>query len=121
MITNSEIYEAYLSAVLSGDHETAAQYLADDFTFKGPMMAANNKQEFFANLSPQLAAMTRGYNILQQFEKGDELCAIYEYNIETPVGKGAVYMVECVKVRDGQLASARLVFDSAQFSALMPG
>ena len=120
-MNNREIFEAYLNAVLSGDHETAAQYLADDFTFKGPMMAANSKQEFFANLSPQLAAMTRGSNILQQFEKGDELCTIYEFNIETPVGKGAVYMVEWVKVRDGQLISARLVFDTAEFGALMPG
>ena len=120
-MNNSEIYEAYLGAVLSGDHETAAKYLAEDFTFKGPMMAANSREEFFANLSPQLAVMTRGYNILQQFEKDDELCAIFEYNIETPVDKGAVYMVEWVKLHDGQLTSARLVFDTAQFMALMPG
>lgn len=118
---NSGIYEAYLKAVLTGDHETAAQYIADDFTFQGPILDTKNKKEFFANLSPQLAAMTRGYNILQQFEKGDELCTIFEYNIETPVGKGAVYMVEWNKVRDGQLTSGKLVFDSAQFNALIPG
>jgi len=43
------------------------------------------------------------------------------YNLETPAGKGAIYMVEWNKVRDGQLTSARLLFDMAQFSALMPG
>jgi len=36
------------------------------------------------------------------------------------VDKGAVYLVEWNKVRDGQLVSGKLVFDSAEFNALMP-
>ncbi len=118
---NGEIYEGYLTAVLTGDNNTASKYIADDFTFNGPVLKANNKKEFFAGLSPDLPAITRGYNILQQFEKGDELCTLFEYNIETPVGKGAVYMVEWNKLRDGQLVSGKLVFDPAEFNALMPG
>ncbi len=116
----SEIFEAYLQGVLSGDHETVSQYLADDFTFDGPMIKASNKKEFFSNLSPELMAIARGYNILQQFEKDDELCTLYEFNIETPVGKGAVYMTEWNKIQNGKIDSARLLFDTAQFNALMP-
>lgn len=117
---NSEVFKAYIDAFTAGDIDTARQYIADDFTFNGPMVKANNKKEFFANISPDLIAMTQGYNMLQQFEAGDELCSIYEYNFETPVGKGSVYMVEWNKVRDNQLTSARLLFDTAELNALMP-
>ncbi len=118
---NSEVFKAYIDAFTAGDLDTARTYIADDFTFDGPFVKAGNKKEFFDNISPDLIAMTRGYNMLRQFEDDGELCSIYEFNIETPVGKGAVYMVEWNKVRNGQLASAKLLFDTAQFSALMPG
>lgn len=118
---NSDAFKAYIDAFTAGDLDTARNYIADDFTFNGPMLKATNKKEFFDNISPDLLSMTRGYTMLRQFEDGDEVCSIYEYNLETPVGQGAVYMVEWNKVRDGQLTSARLLFDTAQFSALMSG
>jgi predicted SnoaL-like aldol condensation-catalyzing enzyme len=118
---NSDVFKAYIDAFTAGDLDTARNYIADDFTFNGPMLKATNKKEFFDNISPDLLSMTRGYTMLRQFEDGDEVCSIYEYNLETPVGQGAVYMVEWNKVRDGQLTSARLLFDTAQFSALMSG
>jgi len=63
MSKNSEIYEVYLKAMLTGDQETAGKYIADAFTFNGPILKTKNKKEFFENVSPDLAAMTRGYNI----------------------------------------------------------
>lgn len=117
---NSEVFKAYIDAFTAGDIDTARKYIADDFMFDGPMVKATNKKEFFDNISPELIAMTRGYTMLRQFEDGDELCSMYEYNVETPVGKGAVYMTEWNKVRNDQLISSRLLFDSAQLNALMP-
>ena len=119
-MNNRDIFVAYLDAFTAGDIETAKQYLAEDFQFDGPFVKAESKDEFFSQISPDLITMTRGYKLLQQFEAGDELCSIYEYNIETPVGQGAIYMTEWNKVQDNQLKSARLLFDSAQFNALMP-
>jgi hypothetical protein len=48
------------------------------------------------------------------------VCSIYDFEIETPAGSGSVTMSEWCTVRDGRLTSARLVFDTAAFNALMP-
>lgn len=96
---SSDVFNAYLNAFTSGDIDTARQYIADDFTFHGPLVKADGKQAFFDSISPDLIAMTRGYKMLRQFEDGDELCSIYEFNLETPVAKGAIYMTEWSKVR----------------------
>jgi hypothetical protein len=50
----------------------------------------------------------------------DGVCSIYDFDVETPAGSGSVVMAEWNVVRDGRIASARLVFDTAAFAALMP-
>ena len=52
---------------------------------------------------------------------GDEVSSTYEVAIETPVGAGAVLMSEWHTVRNGALASGRVVFDTAVFRSLVPG
>jgi hypothetical protein len=64
--------------------------------------------------------MANGYTMLRQFESGDEVVSIYEFELGPPATPGTVLMTEWNTVRDGKLASARLVFDTAQFAALMP-
>lgn len=118
---NRDVFTAYLNAFTAGDLDTARQYIADDFDFQGPIVQATGKQAFFDNISPDLVAMTRGFELLRQFEQDDEVISIYEYQIETPAGQGAIFMMEWCTVKNGQLAASRLVFDSAQFAALMPG
>ncbi len=56
----------------------------------------------------------------RMFVEGDEVCALYDFHIETPAGAGSVYMSEWSVVRDGKLASSRLLFDTGAFMALMP-
>ncbi|MDX6391054.1 MAG: hypothetical protein QOJ73_2117, partial [Streptosporangiaceae bacterium] len=50
-----------------------------------------------------------------------ELCSFYDFKIETPAGAGSIPMAEWNSFRDGKLASARLIFDTAAMAALMPG
>jgi hypothetical protein len=45
---------------------------------------------------------------------------IYDFEIETPAGAGSVLMAEWAVIRDGKVASSRLIFDTAAFMALMP-
>ena len=119
MSSPSQVFTDYLSAFTSGDMETAQSLIADDFAFNGPMMQVEGKQAFFAGIT-QLTPIIRGFKMLRQFEDGDEVCSIYDFEIETPAGAGSVTMSEWCTVRDGRLASARLVFDTAAFNALMP-
>ena len=118
-MTASEVFNNYLSAFGSNDMERARALVADDFSFDGPMLQVQGKDAFFEAMSG-LPSIMKGHKILKQFEDGDEVCSIYDFEIETPAGSGSVTMSEWCTVEDGQLKSARLLFDTAAFNALMP-
>lgn len=115
----ADVVNAFLTAFSSGDLDTAYGLVADDFVFRGPMLQSDGKQAFVDG-SQGLAPIVRGHRMLRQFVDGDDVCSIYEFHVETPGGAGSVTMCEWNTVRDGRLASTRLVFDTAAFSALMP-
>ncbi len=48
------------------------------------------------------------------------MVSIYEFEVGPPATPGSVLMMEWNTLRDGKVASGRLVFDTAQFAALMP-
>lgn len=116
-ITN--IFESYLDRFTSGDVDGAAELLDDSFNFVGPMVQADNKADFLAGASG-LGPITRGYTMHRIWEDGENVCAFYDFNIETPVGSGSISMAEWSVIRDGKLVSSRLIFDTAAFNALMP-
>ena len=58
--------------------------------------------------------------MVRQWSEGDEVCSVYEFKVETPAGAGSITMAEWATVRDGKLASARVIFDTAALAALMP-
>ena len=117
--TPATVFNAYLNAFTAGDLDAAYLYVADDFVFTGPILQSEGKEAFVEG-SRGLAPIVRGHTLLRQFEDGDEVCSIYDFAVETPAGTGAVTMTEWNVVRDGRLASARVVFDTAAFAALMP-
>ena len=114
-----EVVNAYLEAFWSGDFEQARRLVVDDFSFQGPLAQADDKETFFASAAP-LVPIVRGYRPLRQWAEGDEVCTVYECQLETPVGAGCVLMSEWNTMRDGRVAAARLMFDTAAFRALLP-
>jgi ketosteroid isomerase-like protein len=115
----AEIFRTYLERFTSGDTAGAAELLTDDFRFHGPFQQSEGKAAFLAG-SAQLGPIMRGAQIHRQWQDGDEICSIYDFKIETPAGAGSIPMAEWNTVRDGKLASARLIFDTAAMAALMP-
>lgn len=113
------VVNEYLDAFTGGDLETAFALVADDFVFEGPMLESRGKPAFVEGASG-LAPIVRGHTVLRQFADGDEVCSVYDFHVETPAGAGSVTMTEWNHVRDGKLTSARVVFDTAAFAALMP-
>ncbi len=83
------------------------------------MLQVDGKDAFFEAVS-DMASIFKGHTILKQFEDGNEVCSIYDLEIEAPAGAGSVTMSEWCTVQDGRLTSARLVFDTAAFNALVP-
>jgi hypothetical protein len=118
-VTSAEVFRNYLDRFTAGDLEGAAELLADGFAFQGPMLQAQGKDAFLSGASG-LKPIVRGNRMLRQWEDGEEVCSVYEFNVETPVGSGSVPMTEWARVRDGKLVSARVIFDTAQMAALMP-
>lgn len=117
-MTNADIFRTYLERFTSGDVEGAAELLADEFAFNGPILQAKDKTEFLAG-STAAAAMARGCTIHHQWVDGDNVCSIYDFEIETPVGTGSIPMAEWAVIRNRKLVSSRLLFDSAAMAALM--
>jgi len=118
-VSNADIFRTYLERFTSGDIEGAAELLADEFAFNGPILQAKDKAEFLAG-SATAAAMARGCTIHHQWADGDDVCSIYDFQIETPAGTGAIPMAEWSVIRNRKLVSSRLLFDTAAMAALMP-
>ena len=109
----------YLAAFYSGDFSTAREFVADDFHFDGPFVEATNKEMYFASAA-RLAPVVKGHKLLRQWEQGNEVCSIYDVDLETPAGKGTVTMSEWHTTGKNQLRSGRVILDTAVFRALMP-
>ena len=118
-MSGADVFRSYLDRFTSGDIDGAAKLLADEFTFVGPMLQANSKADFLAG-SAGLESIVRGCEIRRQWVDGEEICSIYDFKVETPVGSGSIPMAEWSVVRDGKLVSSRLLFDTAAMAALMP-
>jgi ketosteroid isomerase-like protein len=118
-MSNAEIFRTYLARFTSGDRDGAAELLTDDFRFHGPILQSQGKAAFLEG-SASLDPIMRGVDVHRQWEQGDELCSIYDFKIETPAGAGSIPMAEWNTFRDGKLASARVIFDTAAMAALVP-
>jgi hypothetical protein len=118
-MSNADVFQSYLERFTAGDVEGAADYLVEDFSFEGPLLRANSRADFLAGAS-QLAPIVRGCEMHRQWVDGDQVCSIYDFKIETPLGAGSIPMAEWSVVRDGRLVSSRLLFDTATMAVLMP-
>ena len=118
-MSNADVFRTYLERFTSGDVAGAAELLADEFAFDGPILQARDKAEFLAG-STAAAAMARGAVIHHQWADGDDVCSVYDFHIETPAGAAAIPMAEWSVIRGGKLVSSRLLFDTAAMAALMP-
>jgi hypothetical protein len=115
----AEIVDRYLDAFYRGDFDTARTLLSDDLSFKGPFIQVDGADRFFAS-ADGLRQIVRGHRTVRQWQDDNELSTLYQMELETPAGKGSVLVSEWNTVRDGKVASAVLVFDTAEFRKLVP-
>jgi hypothetical protein len=113
-LTSAELVNTYLAAYTSGDVETAASLVSEDFSFQGPMQATVGR-EALREMVAHVAGNARGCRVLRQLQDGDEVCSLYEFNVETTGGLSSVLVSEWNTVRGGQVASSLIVFDTAPF------
>jgi YHS domain-containing protein len=113
-MTPTAIVNAYLAAYASGDVERAASLVSEDFCFQGPMRATTGRSAL-RDIAAHVAPHARGHRILQQWQNGDEVCTIYELNVETGTEATSLLVSEWDSVRDGLVTSSLMLFDTAPF------
>jgi ketosteroid isomerase-like protein len=119
-MSSTNIFRTYLERFTSGDTVGTAELLTDDFEFYSPLQESKGKEEFLQDAMARLAPIMRGFTMHQEWEHGDEVGVFYDFKIETPAGAGSIPMAEWITFRNGKLATARLIFDTAAMAALMP-
>ena len=113
MLPRSNVVTHYLKTLADGDLTRVRELLADEFTFKGPGMdAAVDKETFLSDFGGKYD-FVREVRVLRQVVEGDAVCTLYELDAETPAASVTFLMTEWNTVRDWQIASALLVFDTA--------
>ena len=115
----ADVFRTYLDRFTSGDIAGAAELLTDDFSFHGPILQSQGRAAFVEGASG-LGPIVRGNEMVRQWVEGDEVCSVYDFKVETAAGAGSIRMAEWATVREGKLASARVIFDTAAMAALMP-
>lgn len=118
-MSNKTIMTDYLDAFTSGDIETGAALLADDYQFEGPMVTTDNKADFLEQTGPA-QAFADGYKMIQQVEQADTVVSVYEFGVGGPAkNHGSVPMVEVSTFNAGKIASSKLYFDTARLMSLL--
>ena len=115
----AEVASAFLTAFYTADFEAARALLAEDFSFSGPFVQVRGRDPFL-DRAAGLKPIVRGHRLLLQWADSDEICSWYDLNLQTPVKSGSVTMSEWHTIREGRLASGRVVFDAAAFRAFLP-
>jgi limonene-1,2-epoxide hydrolase len=117
MATPKELVETYGNAFLKKDFDTVRRCLHDTrFTFKGPMEAFDNADEFVAVLR-KLGPITKGMEEKKVFADGNDVCVIYDFVTNVPE-IGATRMAEWFHIEDGRIASINIYFDPRPYVAV---
>lgn len=97
------------------DAQGIRPFLADGFVFVGPMARTEGADAFVALNAGFLPAM-RGVQMMRQFERGDEVCSLYELELQTPAGETLVApMADWVTVKDGKMLAQQIYYDARAF------
>ncbi len=108
--TTDAIARAFTEAWTSGDMVTAAQYVAENVVFDGPLGHVKGKATYMESLMGLVQSLgITGARILAAF--GDDTQAMLMYELET--GRfGALTCAKLLTIRDGTIQTDRLTFDS---------
>jgi limonene-1,2-epoxide hydrolase len=109
-----EIVLAYQEAVGKKDFSAARKLLQDNLEFRGPIDTFHRADEYLHAIQ-KLSAIVEGVDILRVFEDGNEVSVFCDLKTKTV---GTAFVAEWYKVKDGKIASVRVVFDARPFAAM---
>jgi SnoaL-like domain len=108
----------YHDAWTQRDMSTARSCLADDLDFQGPIDTVSSADDFIAKLTGFAQMLTR-VDLLQEFYTDDAAALLYDCVTNSLVG--TILTAEFFGLRDGKIATIRLVFDATVLRQAMSG
>ncbi|RMI34318.1 nuclear transport factor 2 family protein [Nocardia stercoris] len=114
--TTADTVRAYHEARCRADIATAAAQLAEDFSFRSPLIESTDRTGHLAGIE-QLVAITRHVELLEEFFAGDSAVLIYDLHTATPVGIQRT--AKHFRLRDGRITEIALIFDATGWHEIM--
>jgi hypothetical protein len=110
-----EIVLAYQEAIGREDFAGARKMLDDNLEFRGPIDTFHKADDYLHAIE-KLSAIVEGVDILKVFEAGNDVSLFCDLKTKMV---GASFVGEWYKVKDGKIASVRVVFDARPFVAML--
>ncbi len=110
-----DIVLAYQRALGNQDYKTARSYLRDDLAFRGPLASHDQPEGLLKDLE-QLHHIVKGVEMKKVFTDGDDVCLLYDLVTSNPPATS--FTCEWYHVKDGKIATLRVVFDARPFAAM---
>ena len=107
-LTPTTVARAFTEAWTSHDLASAANYVAVDVVFDGPLGHTDGKQEYMEGIN-RLAQIVTGMRVVAVY--GDEAQALIMYELITDQ-YGVLTCAKLLSIREGQIHTDRLTFDS---------
>jgi YHS domain-containing protein len=114
MANPGKIVERYLTAVYSGDVETARQCLADDLSFRGPAASVDGVDNYLKATAHAVRAVKR-VDIHRLFVDGSDAAAFYDLHIDHPVGSIAI--ADWYQLDGDRIRGIRSILDTGPFAS----
>jgi len=112
-----EIVNRFYEATDRQEVERLGEMVAEDVVFTGPVMQATGA-EAYLHMNGQLLPFHRETRMLAQFEREDDVCSLYEMDLETPTGATiTMTMADWIRIEAGKIAEQRIFFDPRSFAA----
>ena len=105
---------AFQKAIGEKDFTAARKLLQDNLEFRGPIDTFHKADDYLHAIQ-KLSAIVEGVDILKVFEDGNDVslfCDLKTKNV------GTSFVAEWYGVKDGKIASVRVVFDARPFAAM---
>jgi hypothetical protein len=117
-MSEANVVRKYHDSWTQRDMGTARSCLVDDLDFQGPIDTFARADEFITTLTGFAQMLTR-VDLLQEFHTDDAAALLYDCVTNSPAG--TIRTAEFFGLRDGKIATIRLVFDATVLRQAMPG
>ena len=114
MANPGKMIERYLTAVYSGDVETARQCLADELSFRGPAASVDGADNYLKASAHAVRAVKR-IEIHRLFVDGSDVAAFYDLHIDHPVG--AIPIADWYQLEGDRIRTIRSILDTGPFAS----